>query len=285
MPATLSIGDFSKATHLSVKALRHYHELGILEPAEIDPGSGYRRYRTDQIVTAQVIRRFRDLDMPLEEIGAVLSAPDVGTRDRIISSHLRRLEAELERTQEATASLRALLDPSPAADLPVPEHVALPATPAAAISAEVAVEELEPWWRGALAEIGANLEAQGVPTRGAAGALFEEGLFANGRGAITVFIPCDPAFAPIGRTEPFVVPAVELATLTHVGSHAEIDLAYGALARHVSRQALGIDGPLREDYLEGPHTGAEEAAWRTRIGWPIFRTSARVAADAGDGAV
>lgn len=272
MPATLSIGDFSKATHLSVKALRHYHELGILEPAEIDPGSGYRRYSVDQIVTAQVIRRFRDLDMPLEEIGAVLSAPDVGARDRIISSHLRRLEAELERTREATASLRALLDPPPVADRIAPEHVALAATPAAAISAEVAVEQIEPWWRGALAEIGANLEAQRVPTRGTAGALFDEGLFARGSGEVTVFIPCDPAFSPIGRTEPIVVPAAELAMVTHLGSHADIDLAYGALADHVSRQALGIDGPLREYYLEGPQTGAEEGSWRTRIGWPIFRT-------------
>jgi DNA-binding transcriptional MerR regulator len=280
MPSTLSIGDFSKATHLSVKALRHYHELGILEPAEIDPVSGYRRYATDQIVTAQVIRRFRDLDMPLEEIGAVLSAPDVGTRDRVISSHLSRLEAELERTQEATASLRSLLDPSPTADLPAIEHVALAATPAAAISEEVAVEQLEPWWRGALAEIQANLEAQGVPTRGTAGALFAEGLFANGRGAITVFIPCDPAFASIGRTEPLVVPAAELAMVTHPGSHSEIDLAYGALADHVSHQALGIDGPLREYYLEGPNTGAQERAWRTRIGWPIFRTSVRAVGDA-----
>jgi DNA-binding transcriptional MerR regulator len=275
MPTTLSIGDFSKATHLSVKALRHYHELGILEPVEIDPGSGYRRYSAEQIVTAQVIRRFRDLDMPLEEIGSVLAAADVGERDRLISSHLRRLEAELERTQEATASLRALLDPSPSADLPVPEHVAIAATPAAAISEAVAVERIEPWWRGALAEIAATLEAQGVSTRGTAGALFDEALFADGGGTITVFMSCDPAFAPVGRSEPLVVPAAELAMVTHLGSHADIDIAYGALADHVSRQALGIDGPLREYYLEGPQTGAEERAWRTRIGWPIFRTSAR----------
>jgi MerR family regulatory protein len=61
VPASLSIGDFSRATHLSVKTLRHYHRLGLLEPADIDPGTGYRRYTVDQIPPAQVIRRFRDL--------------------------------------------------------------------------------------------------------------------------------------------------------------------------------------------------------------------------------
>ncbi len=275
MSPTLSIGDFAKATHLSAKALRHYHELGILEPAEVDPYTGYRRYGADQISTAQVIRRFRDLDMPLEEIGAILSAADLTTRDRIISRHLERLEADLRRTQDATASLRALLDPSSPSGRPRPEHVSLDAVSAAAIGGEVSVEELAPWWRGALAEIQANLDAQGVPATGTAGAMISDELFSDGRGALTVFIPCEAALAPVGRTEPFVVPAVEMAMVTHRGSHADIDLAYGTLADYVSRHALALDAPVREYYARGPHTGNEESSWETRIGWPIFRTSAR----------
>ena len=74
MRGTLTIGDFARATQLSVKALRHYHRIGVLVPAEVNRSSGYRRYTSDQITTAQVIRRFRDLDMPLEEIAGV-SAP------------------------------------------------------------------------------------------------------------------------------------------------------------------------------------------------------------------
>jgi DNA-binding transcriptional MerR regulator len=112
---TLTIGDFSRATHLSVKMLRHYHDIGLLEPADVDRYTGYRRYATAQIGTAQVIRRFRDLDMPLEEINAVLSAPDPQTRSLLISAHLARLEASLARTQDAVAALRGLLERPPAA--------------------------------------------------------------------------------------------------------------------------------------------------------------------------
>ena len=72
--AHLSIGDFSRATHMTVKMLRHYHQIGLLEPADVDPHTGYRRYTAEQIPTAQVIRRLRGLDMPLEEIQAVLAA-------------------------------------------------------------------------------------------------------------------------------------------------------------------------------------------------------------------
>jgi DNA-binding transcriptional MerR regulator len=90
--------------------LRHYHELGLLEPAGVDADSGYRRYAAEQIVTAQVIRRFRDLDMPLQDIQIVLHAPDVETRNRVISNHLARLESSLARTRETVASLRGLLN-------------------------------------------------------------------------------------------------------------------------------------------------------------------------------
>ena len=118
MSSSLAIGDFSRATHLTVKTLRHYHETGLLEPAQVDPQTGYRRYTTEQIPIAQIIRRFRDLDMPLTEIRAVLSAPDVQKRNELIAAHLRRLEGDLARTQTAVASLRDLLEhPTPPVDI------------------------------------------------------------------------------------------------------------------------------------------------------------------------
>src|SRR5579864_8556877 len=102
--STLPIGDFSRATHLSVKMLRYYHEIGLLEPVDVDVDTGYRRYAAEQIVTAQIIRRFRDLDMLLEEIQIVLQAPDVEIRNRVIANHLAGLESSLARTQEAVTS-------------------------------------------------------------------------------------------------------------------------------------------------------------------------------------
>ena len=49
MSSRVTIGDFSRASHLSVKTLRHYHEVGLLEPSQIDPDNGYRYYTADQI--------------------------------------------------------------------------------------------------------------------------------------------------------------------------------------------------------------------------------------------
>jgi DNA-binding transcriptional MerR regulator len=271
MSSTLAIGDFSRATHLSVKTLRHYHRLGLLIPAEIDPDSSYRRYSTGQIPTAQVIRRFRDLDMPLEQIGAVLEAPDVSSRHELIAAHLARLEQDLVETQRAVASLRGMLQ-GPPPTTPI-AHRSEPALATAAISETVGLDALGPWFQGALGELTATLAAQGVATNGPPGAVIANDFFSEERGAITVFVPSAEAIGRIGRVEALTLPAVELATIEHAGSHADIDRAYGALATYVSDGALGVDGPIRERYLVGRLDTPDDTAWRTEIAWPIFRTA------------
>ena len=97
-------------THLSVKALRFYHDQGLLEPARIDEASGYRYYDPGQVPLAQVIRRFRDLGMPLDQVRAVCRAPDVETRTKEIIAHLTAMEAKLAELQMSVSSLRALLE-------------------------------------------------------------------------------------------------------------------------------------------------------------------------------
>jgi DNA-binding transcriptional MerR regulator len=270
MPSSLAIGDFSRATHLSVKTLRHYHRVGLLIPAEIDPDSSYRRYNTEQIPTAQVIRRFRNLDMPLEQIGAVLQAPDVDSRNELIAAHLARLEQDLLETQEAVASLRDMLQ-GPSAATPM-EHRSEPALQTAAISETVGLDALGPWFQGALGELTSTLAALGVTTTGPPGAVVANDFFSEERGDITLFVPLAEKIRPIGRVEPLSLPPVELATIVHAGPHTDIDRAYGALATYVSDRALGVDGPIRERYLVGRLNTDDETAWRTEIGWPIFHT-------------
>ena len=77
MEALVTIGEFSRLSHLTTKALRHYHDVGLLSPALID-SSGYRRYAPEQVQQAQLVRRLRLLDMPVPEIATVLAIVEVG---------------------------------------------------------------------------------------------------------------------------------------------------------------------------------------------------------------
>jgi DNA-binding transcriptional MerR regulator len=85
-----------------------------LAPASVDPHSGYRYYASSQIPIAQVIHRPRELDMPLRESGIILHTTDPDERAALSTAHLRRLEAELDRTRAAVHSLRRLRQPQAA---------------------------------------------------------------------------------------------------------------------------------------------------------------------------
>jgi DNA-binding transcriptional MerR regulator len=272
MAAGLTVGDFSRATHLSIKTLRHYHQVGLLEPATVNPDTGYRYYSAGQVPTAQVIRRLRDLEMPVADVKAVLAAPDAPARNTLIAAHLSRLEAELAQTRAVVESLRHLLQPP---DGPTAiEHRSVPATAAAAIASVVDRADILAWWQGALGELRATLRAQGLQATGPGGGLFASELFQTDRGQATVFIPVPGRVRPIGRVTSLVIPAAELAIIGHHGSLADADLSYAKLGSYAITHEISIDGPLREYYLRGAADTPDEAEWRTEIGWPIFRADA-----------
>ena len=269
MSGALSIGEFSRITHLSIKALRRYHEAGLLVPARVDPDSAYRYYDLDQVPTAQVIHRMRELGMPVREVRDLVAVSDPDVRAAVIAQHLRRLEAQLDGTRAAVVSLRRLLEPDPA---PLEVHVhRVEATSAAAVRGVVDLAGCLTWYADAMTELEevlATAAAVGPP-----GGLYDNELFTEERGTMVVYLPVADPPARSGRVEPFVVPAAELATTVHAGSHDDIDVTYAALGVYVSQQALAVAGPVREVYLIGPRDTDDRAAWRTEIGWPIFQTA------------
>jgi DNA-binding transcriptional MerR regulator/effector-binding domain-containing protein len=269
MSTAMTVGDFSRMTHLSVKTLRHYHEVGLLEPAQVDPGNGYRYYRPDQVPTAQVIRRLRDLGMPVAEVKAVLAADDLGARNKVIAAHLDRLETELATTRSAVDSLRNLLQ-HPTTEAPI-ERRTVPSTPAIGIHAIADREDVLGWWQGALGELHAAVRVQGLRQTGPSGGLYASELFQQDRGEATVFIPVEGAVRAVGRVAAFEVPATELAVIAHRGPPDDIDLTYAELGTYTMRHEISVEGPVREYYLRDSYDTRDAAEWLTEIGWPIFR--------------
>ncbi len=107
----LSIGQFARASGLSAKALRHYDAVGLLRPAVVIPGSGYRRYHPDQLTTARLVRRLRGLDLPVAQVSLLLDLQeaDPGAMTTALLEHRRRLEARLVRMQRQMHDLDHLV--------------------------------------------------------------------------------------------------------------------------------------------------------------------------------
>jgi DNA-binding transcriptional MerR regulator len=106
--ARIPIGRFARLTGLTVKALRHYDAVGLLRPASVDPQTRHRRYAADQLDRGVRIGRLRALDLPLEQVAAVLDAPD-GGRARL-AAYRRDVEARLARDQRILHRLSHLME-------------------------------------------------------------------------------------------------------------------------------------------------------------------------------
>jgi DNA-binding transcriptional MerR regulator/effector-binding domain-containing protein len=272
MGTLLSIGDFSRMTFLSVKALRHYHEVGLLPPAEIDADTGYRRYEVAQVPTAQAIRRLRELGMPVDEVRVVIDAPDVDARNAAISAHLRRMEGELDRTRATVKSLRMLLDESAPPAIVVDYRAAGP-TETLAMRAAIPHADVFDWLAEAFVTLRLATEETGAARAGADAALFSGELLEEEFGEIVAVIPVKAGGRPAAPVELLRLPHVEYAVAVHAGSVDDIDRTYAALGTVVAERAIGVQGPIREDYLVGTSETADEAQHLTEISWPVFQTT------------
>ena len=108
----LSIGDLARATGLTVRALRHYQDLGLLVPAGVDPATRRRAYGPGQLERARDIARLRRLGLPLARIRDYLAAASAEDRRRLLQDHRAELDARLRSTGRLQLELDRLIGPA-----------------------------------------------------------------------------------------------------------------------------------------------------------------------------
>jgi DNA-binding transcriptional MerR regulator/effector-binding domain-containing protein len=262
----LTIGAFSRLTHLSIKTLRYYHEVGLLEPAVIDPDSGYRYYRPGQAQSAHLVRRFRDLGLPVADVKAVLAAPDLTARDAILAGHLDRMRDQLRQTEAAVDSLRRMLAGGTA--VAIEERVVGGGT-TISVAADVLRKDVAAWWWDALAGLRATAAAAGLEQTGPVGGVYDDELFTHDAGHARVYLPVRDSPALDGTGVRWELPAGRFAVALHVGPHSDVDRSYAALGTYAAANGRDGAGPVRELYLTGPFETPDDNEWRTEVCWPM----------------
>jgi DNA-binding transcriptional MerR regulator/effector-binding domain-containing protein len=263
----LSIGAFSRLTHLSIKTLRYYHEVGLLEPAVVDPDSGYRYYRPGQAHSAQLVRRFRDLGVPVADVKAILAAPDLSSRDAILAGHLDRMREQLRKTEAAVDSLRRMLEGGQTAT--AIEERLLGGGPTISAAAYVTEKNVLSWFWDALAGLRATAEAAGLEQTGPMGGLYDDELFTQDAGHARVYLPVKDSPALDATGARWELPAGRFAVALHAGPHSDIDRTYAALGTYAGAHDRDGTGPVREVYLTDPLGTPDSAQWRTEVCWPL----------------
>lgn len=275
----LSIGMFSRATHLSIRALRRYHEQGLLVPAEVDPGTGYRSYRREQLLDAQLIRRLRDLDLPLTTIGQIVESRDPGLTAKVLTEHRRALTERRADLDRMLAGLTGLLDGRSPLHVGPVQLRQQPAEAVLLVYGRTPERDFTAFFGRAFARLAVHVERGGLAVAGPGGARFPDRQWDSADVEVEVFLPVhEPAGAPpAASTQPRSgsavrvgkLPAGRLAVIRHAGDYDGIGDAHAALADWAAAAGLEPDGSLQERYLVSPAETADPAAWRTEVGWLI----------------
>lgn len=269
----MTIGAFSRATLLSVRSLRAYHERGILVPATIDPDSGYRAYHPGQIPDAVALRHLRELDLPLPTIKEILDRRDPEVTTKLLAEHQQEMQARLAETERIVAGLQQAitgLDQGlPVQVRPVANHHAV------ALSGEVTLQDYATFLDDAYGRLWLAVERGGYVVAGPAAARYE-GEVGDGPEPVTAYIPVAeplPASPLAAGLELVELPAITAAVAVHEGSYDRIGDTYASLGSWVAYHAESADQPVRELYVvsygqtdDGPRPPAE---FRTEIHWPI----------------
>jgi DNA-binding transcriptional MerR regulator/effector-binding domain-containing protein len=271
----LRIGDFSRASSLSVKTLRAYHEAGLLEPAVVDRGTGYRSYSVSQLTDAAIVRRLRELDVPLEAIKQVLDARDPAVTRKVLGDHGTVLEARLAATRRAVDELYLALE-RPALHTPVHRRYE-PARTVLTVTGTVTEAEWMAFLDRAFGLLSEAAAAAGAVVTGPFGGCYPT-LIEDDAQEVVAFLPVlsAPLLPPGSRSGGVRVgelPAAELAVLAHHGSYDFLADTYRNLGAWVAEHAEPADGPVRELYLVGGSDTDNPDDFRTELCWPIRESS------------
>lgn len=269
MDTLIPIGRFSRVCRLSIKALRHYDDAGLLPPAWVDPSSGYRYYAYAQVGRAEVIRVLRSLDMPLDDVREVVEAADGDVAAKVLDRHRARLEAELVRRERMLEFLRRLIDEEghvyevTVKEVPA-QHLAVLRRRVTAHGVGPAVAEGFAVVAGAIGRSGAGFA--GPPSLVMTEVVDPDG---GGEGEVELAFPTATPFAGLGEVRGEERPAHLVATTLHRGPYEEVGPAYRAVEQWVSEHGHAATGAPRELYLNGPQDAPTPADYLTEVQVPI----------------
>jgi DNA-binding transcriptional MerR regulator len=259
----LSISRFAQLAQLPVTTLRHWADLGVLEPAEVDPQSGYRYYSTKQLAVATDIRLLRTLEIPLDDVVAILRLETAAATDAVHSQAralARRAEAQQRVASYVTDRLttreeRARMDviEMERTDQPVLSRRRMDS-----------IDELSPWLTSAFEDLFTTVHDRGLTVEGAPFTVFHSPVTDDTDGDVEACLPV------AGKGADRVVRGGVAITAHARGLDAEyprLITVYERLAEWAADHERELGGPPYEVYHSSPDDPAE--AQHIQVVWPL----------------
>ncbi|WP_433358357.1 MerR family transcriptional regulator [Micromonospora saelicesensis] len=265
-----TIGDFARLGRVSVRMLRHYDSIGLLPPASVDPHTGYRFYRADQLRRLNRVIALKELGLTLEQVRAIVDdAVDVAELRGMLrlrrSQLAEQLAADTARLTAVEARLRMIESEGrmTTQDVVLKEIASVRVAELTAVAPSYQGEDIGPVIQPLYPELFRRLDAAGITPTGPAVAWYEPA--DPGGDAVVVHAGVLVDAAPSAALDVTVRDLPELrhaATIIHHGAMDDVEPSMQALARWIEENGYRTDGFAREVYLdycpETPEKGVTE---------------------------
>lgn len=264
----LKIGEFAQLANVSIRALRFYHESGLLEPCHVDPSTHYRNYEPRQLQDLQDIRLYKAMRFSLAEIRELLqNRPSPAERQKILSERRMFLKQRIAEDVECLARIEAQLRGAGHRN--------------AQDDWRIEVREIRPAWvASARQKIHSYDEAEGLFAE--IERRISQELLAGKRAALWHTcandgpqIDCEAVrflrrpVSSTRRVHVYQMPAARTVSLFHNGADETIPQAYQALDAWLGRNSFVSRGPKCEIYWVEPPTRRDGESL-TEIRLPIL---------------
>ena len=269
----LKIGEFSKLSRVSVRMLRHYDEIGLMNPAEIDRFTDYRYYREDQLPKAGRIAALKDMGFSLADIIRILDIyEDREQLERFFSAR----QEELEALSRDTARKLTLLDAARKRlrkEENMSYDVTIKTSPeryAATVQMTVPRYEDEAQIWGTLVEETCRMNlAEADPCLCAV--TFLDGEYKEENVEMLAWKTVKGSYPDTEHVRFRTLPEVTVASCTYKGSYTQITEVYAAVIAWMEANGYEAAGPMFNIYHVSPHETQNPEEFVTEICYPVKR--------------
>jgi DNA-binding transcriptional MerR regulator len=271
------IKEFSRLTHVPIKTLRYYDELGLFVPTRVDAFTGYRYYDASQLPRLYQLLALRALGMPLEQIKAALAA-DITTSE--LHGMLRLKQAEIQQQitdwQERMTHVNTLITQIEE-ETDMSYSVILKTIPSFTVVAKHGVAADQPSMGPLLVGLFQELAAYVAQNGGKLSTnpeelgitIYHDKEWTGKDIHVEAIFGIQKAIPTIPDIHVYELPAVEtMASVVHTGSFDTLGVGYDALTRWIGANGYEICGPNREINIKFDPQG-NPAEWVTELQFPV----------------
>lgn len=246
-----SIGEFSKITGLTIKAIHLYHEMSLLVPNAVDTSNGYRFFDQNNVEKARAIVLLKNMMFSLTEIAEILK--DYDDESEIVTFLERKrgvIETQLKQLKSVSVSLEKIIQQ---------EREAI----GMLNSSEFKIEEkkLAPMliasirWKGKYSDagkwFGKLCRSAGRFATGKPFSLYHDMEQLDDGASIESCVPIKKKFATDGIicNE---LPGGKCVSLVHKGPYTQLSRTYTLIFDYIKKKHYQAVLPIREIYMKGP---------------------------------